>query len=200
MNRLPTILLVLALGMAILAGGMLWYAGGRTASPADTSTQSGMAQIGGPFRLIDQNGIAKTDGDLRGKFVLLYFGYSFCPDVCPATLSVMADALPRLGAKAKRIVPVFVTVDPERDTPAVLKKYLSSFGPEFVGLTGSADQIAKIAHEYRVYYQKAPLKGGGYSVDHSSVIYLLGPDGKFVTFFEETLTPDDLAKKLTLYL
>jgi cytochrome oxidase Cu insertion factor (SCO1/SenC/PrrC family) len=200
MNRLPTLLLVLALGIAVLAGGMLWYVSDHGASPADTSTQLGAAQVGGPFSLIDQNGVTRTDKDFRGKFVLLYFGYSFCPDVCPATLGVMADALPRLGAKAKRIVPVFVTIDPDRDTPGVLKKYLAAFGPEFVGLTGNADQIAKIAHEYRVYYQKAPLKGGGYSVDHSSVIYLLGPDGKFVTFFEDTLAPDELDKKLNLYL
>ena len=152
--------------------------------------------IGGPFSLMDQNGLARSDKDFRGKYVLLYFGYSFCPDVCPTTLGVMADALSRLGPRAKRIVPVFVTIDPERDTPAVLRKYLAAFGPEFVGLTGTLPQIAKVAHEYDVYFAKHPLQGGNYSMDHTSIIYLLGPDGKLVKFYNEQMTPDALAKTL----
>jgi protein SCO1 len=116
--------------------------------------------------------------------------------VCPTTLAVMADAMTKLGSKAGKVVPVFVTVDPERDTPAVLKKYLAAFGPEFVGLTGSLAQVTSVAHEYRVYFAKHRLDGGGYAVDHSSVIYLLGPDGKLLNFYDEQMTADGLAKDL----
>src|SRR6185312_600900 len=102
----------------------------------------------------------------------------------------------RMGTDANRIVPVFVTVDPERDTPAVLKTYMAAFGPRFVGLTGSAGQIAAVEKEYRVYAKKQPLPGGGYGMDHSSVIYLMGPDGRLVTFYDELVLPKDLAKDL----
>jgi protein SCO1 len=193
MNRAPTALIVLALLLAILAGGLLWYA-----SDLLPGTQSsGMADIGGPFALTDQNGMRRTDRDFRRRYVLLYFGYSYCPDVCPTTLSVMADALAKLGPHASRIVPVFVTIDPERDTPPILKKYLAAFGPEFVGLTGSLGDVTKVAHEYRVYFAKQKLATGGYALDHSSVIYVLGPDGKLAKFYDEAITPDRLAKDLT---
>jgi protein SCO1/2 len=193
MNRAPTALIVLALLFALVAGGLLWYLGERAAG---RSAEFGIADIGGPFALTDQNGVRRTDRDFRGRYVLLYFGYSYCPDVCPTTLSVMADALPKLGARASHIVPIFVTIDPERDTPAVLKKYLAAFGPSFVGLTGSLADVTKVAHEYRVYFAKHPLEGGNYALDHSSVIYVLGPDGKLVKFYGDATTPDRLAKDL----
>jgi protein SCO1/2 len=194
MNRAPTALIVSALLLAILAGGLLWYASDRPLNAQSSGTS--VADIGGPFALTDQDGARRTDRDFRGHYVLLYFGYSDCPDVCPATLGVMADALAKLGPRASRFRPVFVTVDPERDTPPVLKKYLAAFGPNFVGLTGTLADIAKVAHEYRVYFAKHPLEGGSYAVDHSSVIYLLGPDGKLAKFYDETTTPDQLAKDL----
>jgi cytochrome oxidase Cu insertion factor (SCO1/SenC/PrrC family) len=195
MNRAPTALIVLALLLAILAGGLLWYIG--EGSPGATSSGTGVADIGGPFALIDQNGLRRTDSDFHGHYVLLYFGYSYCPDVCPTTLGVMADALAKLGPRASRIVPVFITIDPERDTPAVLKKYLAAFGPNFVGLTGSLADITRAAHEYRVYFAKHKLESGGYAVDHSSVIYLLGPDGKLLKFYDAAETPDQLVKDLS---
>ncbi len=123
-------------------------------------------------------------------------GYTFCPDVCPTTLSVMGDAMEKLGPLSERVTPVFVTVDPSRDTPKVLKAYLKSFGPRFVGLTGSADAIAKISREYAVYAAKEPLQGGGYAMTHSNTIYLMGPNGKFLTHYDEAVGPDALAAKL----
>ncbi len=194
MNRAPTALIVLALLLAVLAGTLLWYVGNQF--PRAQTSGTGIADIGGPFVLTDQNGIRRTDRDFHGRYVLLYFGYSECPDVCPTTLSVMADALSKLGPHAQRFVPVFVTIDPERDTPPALKKYLAAFGPNFVGLTGSLADITKVAHEYRVYFAKHKLAGGTYGLDHSSVIYLLAPDGKLVKFYDETTTPDLLAKDL----
>lgn len=195
MNRAPIALIVLALLLAILAGGLLWYVGDLL--PGAQSSEISVADIGGPFVLTDQNGVRRTDRDFRGHYVLLYFGYSYCPDVCPTTLSVMADALEKLGPRAARFVPVFVTIDPERDTPTVLKKYLAAFGPNFVGLTGSLADVTKVAHEYRVYFAKQKLVVGGYALDHSSVIYVLGPDGKLVKFYDEAEKPDQLAKDLS---
>ena len=133
--------------------------------------------------------------------MLIYFGYSFCPDVCPTTLAVMSEALSKMGPDAKRIVPVFITTDPERDTPKVLKDYMDAFGPEFVGLTGSVADIRAVEKKFRVYAKKQPLesqnaKPAGYGVDHSNVLYLVGPDGKTVSYYTEAMPPDELAKDL----
>lgn len=194
MQRVPLILLACALALAILTGLLLW----RMGDQATTGEAAGTApvSIGGPFALVDQNGRLRTDKDFRGHWVLLYFGYTYCPDVCPTTLALMAAALGRLGAKAEKVEPLFVTVDPERDTPAVLKKYLAVFGPRFIGLTGTPAQIAQVAHAYRVYYAKHKLEGGTYSVDHSSVVYLLDPRGKFVVAYDDAATPAAIAGDL----
>lgn len=189
MIRTPAALIPWLLAIATVIGGVLWHAG-------DLVGTTGAAQVGGPFALTDQNGQARTDKDFRGRFMLIYFGYSYCPDVCPTTLAEMGDALGQLGGNAKRIVPVFITIDPARDNPAVLKTYLKSFGANFVGLTGSDKAIIDVAHEYRVYFQKQALQGGGYAMNHSSTIYLMGPDGKFVTYYDESIGPDGLAKEL----
>ena len=158
------------------------------------------SQVGGPFNLTDQDGKNIPAPDFRGKYQLIYFGYSFCPDVCPTTLAVMAQALDKMGVDADRIVPIFITIDPERDTPAVMKQYMAAFGPRFVGLTGSPATIAAVEKQYRVYAKKQPLDkanpNGGYGMDHSSVIYLMGPDGRLVTFYDELISPDALAKDL----
>jgi protein SCO1/2 len=159
---------------------------------------TGEIAVGGPFQLIDQNGKKVSDADFRGRFMLIYFGYSFCPDVCPTTLGVMAQALDKLGND--RIVPVFITIDPARDTPKVLKQYMAAFGPRFVGLTGDDAAIEKVEKAYRVYARKRPLDparpDGNYAMDHSSVMYLVGPDGKVVTYYDEAISPDDLAADL----
>jgi protein SCO1/2 len=198
MSRVSTVLLACALALSVLAGLLVW----REASLMGTSESSGIstASIGGPFKLIDQNGHVRTDKDFHGHFVLLYFGYTFCPDVCPTTLALMASSLGKLGAQSARITPVFITIDPARDTPAVLKTYLSSFGPNFVGLTGSQADVARIAQAYRIFYQKHPLAGGTYAMDHSSVIFLVDPSGRFVKFYDDDIgaaaLADDLKKQL----
>jgi len=195
MVRTPVAFVPYALMLAAVIGGLLWHEGDQVAGLGGT-VATGTAQVGGPFALADQDGKARTQADFRGRFMLVYFGYSFCPDVCPTTLAMMADALGKLGPRRARVVPVFVSIDPARDTPKVLKDYLKSFGPDFVGLTGSAGQVAAAANAYHVYYARHPLPGGSYAMDHSGVIYLMGPDGRFVTYYEDQIGPGGLAKDL----
>ncbi|MBU6298020.1 MAG: SCO family protein [Alphaproteobacteria bacterium] len=197
MIRTPLSITPYLLAAVVVAGGFLWHEGDIAAVRIQTQ---GVAAIGGPFLLTDQYGVSRKSADFRGRFMLVYFGYTYCPDVCPTTLAVIADALGKLGKSADRVAPIFITVDPERDTPGVLKAYLKSFDPRFIGLTGSPKAIAKAAWEYHVYYRKRPLAGGGYSLDHSSQIYLMGPDGKFIANYDETLGPDGLAAALRKYL
>ena len=192
---IPYLLLV-----AALAGGLLWHESELVPGLGKTVI-TGRADVGGPFRLIDHTGKQVTDTDFRGRYMLIYFGYSYCPDVCPTTLAVMAQALEKLGAKSQRIVPILITIDPARDTPKVLADYVKAFGPTFVGLTGSEAAIQDAEKKYRVYAVKRPLdsskgNGGNYGVDHSSVLYLMGPDGRLVNFYDEAVSPDDLAKDL----
>lgn len=151
--------------------------------------------LGGPFTLTNQDGQRVTEIDFRGRFMLVYFGYTYCPDVCPTELNTIALAMKTLGSEAREVVPIFITVDPERDTPTVLKTYLASFGSEFVGLTGSLQEIAAAAQAYRVYYKKEAEGSDpeNYSVDHTSLLYLMGKNGKIVALFRTGATPDDLA-------
>ena len=192
MVRTPLALIPYLIAVAVVVVGLLWHAGD---SLSGANRVAGEASIGGPFTLVDQDGKVRRAADFRGRFMLVYFGYSNCPDICPTSLAVMADALEKLGPKAGRVVPIFITIDPERDTSGVLKAYLKAFGPRFLGLTGDAKAVAAAAHAYRVYYRKRPLSGG-YAMDHSSHIYLMGPDGKFVAVYDESLGPDGLAAVL----
>lgn len=185
MVRTKLILVPWLLMAAAVAAGLLWSAGDRLAGLGH-NVSTGTADVGGPFVLTDQTGKARSDKDFRGRYLLIYFGYSFCPDVCPTTLGVVADTLAKLGIRKNKIVPLFITLDPERDTPRVLKNYLGSFGPEFVGLTGTPDSIKRTASEYRVYFSKHSLPNGGYAIDHTSVVYLMGPDGRFITYYDDT--------------
>jgi cytochrome oxidase Cu insertion factor (SCO1/SenC/PrrC family) len=195
MIRTPQALIPYIAMIAAVAGGLLWHAGDQIGG-IGRAVQSGTAQIGGPFALVDQYGKTRTDSEFRGRFLLIYFGYSFCPDVCPTTLQEMSAALDKLGPKHARVVPVFITVDPARDTPDVLKAYMKSFGADFIGLTGNGRAIADAARAYHVYIRKHPLQGGGYSMDHSGVMYLMGPDGKFIAYYEDDIGPDKLAEDL----
>jgi protein SCO1 len=138
------------------------------------------ASIGGPFTLVDDNGATVTEKTLAGKPYAMYFGYTFCPEVCPTTLFDLSQWIRKLGPEADRLNYVFVTVDPERDTVPAMHAYLSSFDKHIRGYTGTPAQIAQIAKEYRVYYRKIPTEDGGYTMDHSSFIYLMGPDGNYV--------------------
>jgi protein SCO1/2 len=161
------------------------------------SQPSGLT-VGGPFSLVDGDGKPVTDRTWRGKYMLVYFGYTFCPDVCPTTLSAVADALDKLGPKAARIQTLFITVDPKRDTPPVVKQYAAAFSPEMIGLTGSAAQIAAVAKAYRVYYAEHRTGPGpdDYSMDHSSVLYLMGPDGRFLAPVRADQTGAEIAAVL----
>lgn len=139
--------------------------------------------VGGPFELVDHTGRTRTERDFRGKLLLVYFGFSSCPDICPTDLQAIGLALDRLGGDADGIQPLFVTVDPERDTPEHLADYVPLFHPRLVGLTGSAEAIRKAADAYKVYYAKVPLGEGDYTVDHTAFIYLMDRDGSYLGFF-----------------
>jgi protein SCO1 len=139
------------------------------------------ATIGGPFTLVDDTGATVTEKTIAGKPYAMYFGYTFCPDVCPTTLLDLSRWIQKLGPDADKLNYVFVTVDPERDTVQSMHTYLSSFDKHIRGYTGTSAEIAQIAKEYRIYYQKVPTGDGGYTMDHSAVMYLMGPDGKLVT-------------------
>ena len=158
------------------------------------------AQIGGPFRLTDQNGRAVTDQDLKGKPFLVFFGFTHCPDVCPTTLFDMSEVMKSLGSDANRVGALFITVDPQRDTAASLKDYLSNFDPHVEGLTGDPAALAAVAKEYRVYYKKVPLDGGDYTMDHTAIVYLMDKDGHFVSPFNLKRKPDASAAELRKYL
>jgi protein SCO1/2 len=154
--------------------------------------------IGGPFSLIDQSGRAVTDANFRGKLMLIYFGYTFCPDVCPTTLGNVAQAYDLLSAKDQaQVVPIFITVDPERDTVDQMAQYVDAFSPAFVGLTGSPDQIAPVLKAFRVYARKVESKDANYSVDHSSILYVMGKDGKYLSHFTGETAPQEIADGLT---
>ena len=157
--------------------------------------------IGGPFTLVDQNGVVRHDTDFRGQLMLIFFGYSFCPDACPTALQNMSAALDDLGDGAKNVTPIFVTVDPERDTVAQLKRYAANFHPRLVALTGTAEQTMAAARAYRIYYEKN-LHGAelDYLVDHSSFIYLMGRDGHYLAHFGPDASADTLAAAIKKYL
>ncbi len=153
--------------------------------------------IGGPFALQDGDGRTVTDAQFRGRWMMVYFGYTHCPDACPTALQDMANALDQLPpAKRNQVVPIFITVDPERDTPAVMKDYVAGFEAGIVALSGSPDQVAAAGRAYRVYAAKHPTKDGGYDMDHSSIIYLMDPKGRFVANFTHETAPDRIAEKL----
>ena len=194
------VVLIAAVFVAIAAVGVAWRLSALSSASEAATRSASQADFGGPFALTDQNGTRRTDADFRGKYMLVFFGYTYCPDVCPTTLAVESEALGKLGAGASRVVPIFITVDPKRDTPQKLKPYLASFGPSFVGLTGTDAEIAKVASAYRVYYQ-AHIDGRAanpesYSVDHTGNVYLMGPDGKFVAYYSPGILPDELAADL----
>ena len=152
--------------------------------------------IGGPFTLVDQDGKTVTSTALEGKWLMVYFGYTHCPDECPTTLNNIALALKDLGAKRHEVRPVFITIDPARDTPQVLKNYVAAFNAPILALTGSAAQVAKAADAYRVYYAKHPEAGGDYSMDHSSIVYVMDPKGRFTASFTGDDTPAMIAARL----
>jgi protein SCO1/2 len=154
--------------------------------------------LGGPFDLVDSQDHPVTDQTYRGKWMLIYFGYTYCPDICPTTLQTMSNVLDQLGDKGAQIAPIFITVDPERDTPAAIGQYVALFDPRFIGLTGTPRQVTAAEAAYRVYSRRVNLpKGDGYMIDHSSYIYLDGPDGKLKALFQAGMTDVDMVIAIT---
>ncbi len=182
--------LVLFMGAALLVSGR---------SPIMTA-QPGASAIGGPFKLTDQDGSTVTDESLKGKPFLVFFGFTHCPDVCPTVLFEVSEVLTKLGPDADRVGALFVTVDPERDTPAKLKEYLASFDPRLRGLTGDEAAVRAMAKAYRVYFKKVPTQGGDYTMDHTALIYLMDKQGRFVSPFNLKRPPEQAAAELKKYL
>jgi cytochrome oxidase Cu insertion factor (SCO1/SenC/PrrC family) len=160
----------------------------------------GHGTVGGPFTLTDQTGRKRSDSEFRGKLMIVYFGYTFCPDVCPADLMAITQALDALGPAAEAVQPIFITVDPERDTK-VLGEFIASFHKSFIGLTGSPEEIRKVANAYKAFYAKVPgVRAGEYSIDHTGIIYLMGRDGEYLGFMPPQTGPEKLTDILRKYL
>jgi protein SCO1/2 len=196
MERTTRPLVVIGAFSASLVVGlvlMLWVMGGLRHVTAP-------AAIGGPFQLSDQTGQTVTDKSMQGRPSLIFFGFTHCPDVCPTTLFEISEVLKAMGKDADRVNAYYISVDPERDTQAAMKEYLSSFDPRLKGLTGNTEEIAKVLSEYRVYAKKVPLKDGDYTMDHTALIYLMDRDGKFVSPFNINRKPEDAASDLKKYL
>ena len=192
---------VLVVAAAFLAGlvlcfGVILIVSGRVSAPVAQQ----VAAIGGPFELTDQNGRTVTERDLKGRPFLVFFGFTRCPDICPTTLFEVSEIMRALGKDADRVGALFITVDPERDTPAALKDYLSSFDPHLAGLTGDPAAVAAVAKAYRVYFKKVPLDQGGYTMDHTAIVYLMDKDGRFVSPFNMKRTTEAAAADLRRYL
>jgi protein SCO1/2 len=194
-SRVLIILASFALGVALFLGAVLFVSGRNAAVPTTVASA-----VGGPFQLVDQNGQPFGDQDLKGRPFLVFFGFTHCPDVCPTTLFEVSEILRRLGPDADRTGALFVTVDPERDTPETMKEYLSSFDPHLRGLSGDAGAVAAMLKAYRVYAKKVPLEGGDYTMDHAALVYLMDKNGRFVAPFNVKRKPEDAAAELRRYL
>ncbi len=192
-SRFQVIFATLALLAALLVAGTAYYFSGQI----QTATGTGTALVGGPFTLTDQDGRKVTEKDFLGKYMLVFFGYTYCPDICPTELQVMSAALDSLGPKADPIQPVFITVDPQRDTPEVMKQYVGNFHPRLMGLTGTPDEIASVAKTYRVFFSRVENSAPDtYLMDHSTITYLMDPQGKFLKHFSYSTDSAALAKGL----
>jgi len=191
MNRV----LVWGVAAAALVAFLLTLAAqqGMLGDPAGPRQQT--ASVGGPFNLLGSDGQTVTDSDFNKSYLLVSFGFTSCPDVCPTALQSIGQAMDLLGGDGDRLQPLFITLDPERDTPEVVGEYAKAFHPRLIGLTGSAAQIADAAGVYRVYYAKVPSpdEDAGYTIDHSAFVYLMSPDGAYLTHFSHASTPEDIA-------
>ena len=194
--RTARILLALGAFVAglVLFSAVIFIVTGRTPAPIAMTSA-----VGGPFKLTDQNGKTITDADMKGHAFLVFFGFTHCPDVCPTTLFDVSEVFRSLGPDGKDVRALFITVDPERDTPAVLKDYLSSFDPRIVGVTGDDASIKAAEKAYRVYAKKVPLDGGSYTMDHTAIVYLMDKSGHFVAPFNMRRTPEQEADELRKY-
>jgi protein SCO1 len=191
-SRVMLVLAAFLSGLVLFFGAVLFITGRAPIGQA-------VAAVGGPFRLEDQNGKPVTDQDMKGRPFLVFFGFTHCPDVCPTTLFDMSQVMHTLGPDADRVGALFITVDPERDTPAVVKDYMSNFDPHLRGLTGDQASIDAAIRAYRVYAKKVPLQGGDYTMDHTAIVYLMDKDGQFVAPFDLKRKPEAAAADLRRY-
>lgn len=191
--RLKVIAIVL-FGLA-LGGLSAWIMVSQ--APPSGAVATGKALVGGPFSLVDASGKRVSEKDFAGRKMLVFFGFTSCPDVCPGGLQVISAALEKLGAKADKVAPVFITLDAERDPPAKVGEYVKSFSPKLIGLSGTPDEVTAAAKAYRVYFKKVPGSDpNNYNIDHSSIIYLMDEHGQYLTHFPYPITVDELAAKL----
>lgn len=191
---------IAALAVVVIATVGRFYLVG---SHGGGSKVSGSVNIGGPFQLTDHNGNAVTDETYRGKYMLVYFGYTFCPDVCPTSLGIIGEALDQLSPEQlANVVPIFISVDPDRDTIEALADYVPNFHDNIIGMTGTHEQVKAVAREYKAYYAKVNEDDpdGNYLVDHSSITYLMGPDGNYAAHFSHGTPPDAMVKRLADFL
>ncbi len=186
------------IAIILVAAALAFGAASRLVKPADRPSGTGTALVGGPFTMLNQKGETVTEKNFVGKYMLVFFGYTYCPDVCPTTLQVMGKALDKIGAKAAKITPVFVSIDPGRDDVATMKNYVEAVDPRLTGLTGSPQQVSAMSGAYRVYYAKVEdaKRPADYLMDHSSLIFLMAPDGAYLKHFNYDVTSDDLAAAL----
>lgn len=191
------IIVAIVLGLA-LSELLVGTAENRNPGGSSASAPS----VGGPFTLVNHHGETVTEQDFRGRFMLVYFGFTFCPDVCPTELGVMAAAVKALGEKGERVTPVLFSIDPERDTPEVLARYVALFHPRLVGLTGTPEQVDAAAKAWHVYYAKVEDESvsEAYTMDHSSIVFLMGPDGEYLKLFRPQTPPDEMAREIAKYL
>ena len=189
-----------AIGLVVILAGVwagVWWRGQGSPNPIAGIAMPGSVTVGGPFNLVDPSGKTVTDSDFRGRWMLVYFGYTFCPDVCPTELQAVAASLDKLGSQATKLAPIFITVDPDRDTPSVMGEYVKLFDDRIIGLSGSPAQIAAALRAYRVYAVKSESKATtSYLMDHSSFLYLMGPDGKLRTLFKPGTSSDEIAASI----
>ncbi|MDF1586603.1 SCO family protein [Marinimicrococcus flavescens] len=194
----PRFLVAALLVLAVISAGLSAVLVGRAKDTVKEASAQGEALIGGPFSLLDHKGERVTDEDFRGRYMLVFFGYTSCPDVCPLGLQVMGQAMDQLPPQiAEKIAPIFVTVDPERDTVPVMKDYVELFHPQLVGLTGSAEEIDAAKRAYRIYARKAETEGSSdYLMDHSAFTYLMDASGRYLTHFSHDATAEEMAARI----
>ena len=194
----------IAILFLLIAAGSFWYViqAKHFSRLSETAGEVTKIKIGGPFELTNQFGETVRDSDFQGQYMLIFFGYTYCPDVCPTTLTTISTALDSLGNAARGITPIFVSVDPDRDTPEYLKDYLVHFHPGIQGLSGTKDQIKQITKSYGIYYAKVQEDGGtdentdDYLMDHTAITFLMGPDGQYVAHFNHSAGADAMAEKI----
>ena len=198
-SSLPVIgVMLAALAVIAVVSWVTWsWIGGKGTAGSQNVVMRTEANIGGPFTLTNHKGDTVTDESFRGKYMLVFFGYGYCPDICPTELASIAATLDVMGPQAEEVTPLFITIDPERDTPEFLADFVVNFHPRMIGLTGAPEAIGSVAKSYKVFYAKSRQSAGpDYLMDHSSFIYLMGPDGKFITMFRPQTDPKKMAETI----